>query len=293
MNYIYARFAIILALVVALTGCFNFPDGGNLNTSWSTGASKQQQDALYLVDTAIGECPQQARNQAPTTQALPSEFSFVNWNIYKQTNDGWNEQLSEFSENYDVVVLQEVKMGFLLNRLFSRYQLSWTQVEAFSIYDRSIGVLTAAKVSPLSACKNTLSEPWIRFPKSTLMTTYGWEGSEQPLLVVNLHAINFALGADEFNEQLLRAISVIKLHQGPVILAGDFNAWSNKRLAILQTLTEEADLFPITYREDVRTVAFGNPIDAIYYRGLRQISGTSMVTDASDHNPLVARFGPE
>lgn len=292
MNNIYARFAMTLVLAVSLTGCLDFPEGGNLNTSWSTSASIEQKDTPYLVNSSIGECPQQARNLARDFRALPVEFSFVNWNIYKQNNAGLNAQLNEFAENYDVLALQEVKMGFLLNRLFSRHQLSWSHVEAFSVYERPIGVLTAAKVSPLYACKNTLSEPWIRFPKSTLMTTYAWQGSQNPLLIVNLHAINFTLGADEFNEQLSAAISAVKLHEGPVIVAGDFNTWTNKRLFILQTLTKDADLFPISYSDDVRTVSFGNPIDAIYYRGLRQLSGTSMETDASDHNPLVARFGP-
>lgn len=293
MNYSLSRLVIFLTSILFLNGCFNIPDGGKLNTSWATESKSKSADYGYFIQDSAEQCPQQLNNPAQQVTSLPTEFSLVNWNIYKQDNEGWNKTLNKLASNNDLIVLQEVKLGFLMRQLFDRNQLSWTQVEAFNLYKQPVGVLTASKVAPLSACKNTLSEPWIRFPKSTLMTFYAWEGSEQPLLLINLHAINFTLGADEFNQQLSLVMQAVKQHEGAVILAGDFNTWTNKRLNSLKAMTEEAQLHEVMYGEDVRITAFGNTIDAIFYRGLRQLQGSSFESAASDHNPMIARFAPE
>ncbi|MGC3834797.1 hypothetical protein ACPSKX_11240 [Moritella viscosa] len=85
---------------------------------------------------------------------------------------------------------------------------------------------------------------------------------------------------------------MIRQHQGPVIMAGDFNTWTNKRLSRLIEVTASVELRQLVYQNDVRETAFGHPLDDIYFRGLQQISASSYETTTSDHNPIVARFGP-
>lgn len=293
MNYTVSRIAIISTFIFTLSGCFDIADIPKLNSSWQVAdATFEHSEQGNFVTDSMATCPVFINNTTVTNDELPAEFSITDWNIYKQEDDNWRRELTTLIEQNDLIVLQEAKLSFLLEQLMQQHALSWTQVEAFSVYNQSMGVLTASRVAPLSVCKQTITEPWLRFPKSTLISYYAWAGSDEPLLVANMHMINFTLGVDEFNQQLASVIAVIRQHDGPVIMAGDFNTWTNKRLEQLQAMTTSVELQPAVYQNDVRRTAFGHPLDDIYFRGMQQLSASSYETDASDHNPIVARFGP-
>ena len=295
MNYTFSRAAIIFTFAFSLSGCFDIADTPKLNSSWeATGSTSSKSEQFGFINDSTSTCPTFLTNNSTDIEqiSLPAEFSIVDWNIYKQQGDDWRSELTTLIEQNDLIVLQEAKLSFLLHQLMQQYGLSWTQVEAFSIYKQSMGVLTASKIEPISVCKQALAEPWIRFPKSSLISYYPWTGSDKPLLVANMHMINFTLGVDEFNQQLESVISVIRQHQGPVIMAGDFNTWTKKRLSRLIEVTASVELRQLVYQNDVRETAFGHPLDDIYFRGLQQISASSYETTTSDHNPIVARFGP-
>ncbi|MDX2320748.1 MAG: endonuclease/exonuclease/phosphatase family protein [Moritella sp.] len=293
MNYSFSRMAIISTLAFSLSGCFDIAETPKLNSSWDVAGvvSAPSEQGFFTSDT-MATCPVFINNTAVTNDELPVEFSIADWNIYKQEEDNWRGELTSLIEQNDLIVLQEAKLSFLLQQLMQQHALSWTQVEAFSVYDQSMGVLTASRVAPTSVCKQTITEPWLRFPKSSLISYYPWAGSDESLLVANMHMINFTLGVDEFNQQLESVIAVIRQHDGPVIMAGDFNTWTNKRLNLLHDMTTSVELQKLVYKNDARKSAFGNPLDDIYFRGMRQLSASSYATDASDHNPIVARFGP-
>ena len=304
MNNSATRIIILATLIFSLSGCFDIPDNAELNSSWPTQtAQRASDDDDGFITLDAPSCPQLLTNTQPSgdplvgaasqvQNQLPAEFNVASWNIYKQGGDNWLPQLEQLTSSHDLVMLQEAKLSFLLQQLFQRQQLSWTQVEAFSVYDQPMGVLTAGKVAPLAVCKQTVTEPWIRFPKSSLISYFDWAGSDQQLLVANTHMINFTLGVEEFNQQLTGMLAVINQHQGPVILTGDFNTWTNKRINELFALTDAAGLKPLNYSQDVRTTVFGHPLDAMFYRGMHLISASSYTADASDHNPIVARFAP-
>ncbi len=113
------------------------------------------------------------------------------------------------------------------------------------------------------------------------------------MLVVNLHAVNFELGMATFREQLNDLTALIHRHQGPVILAGDFNTWSDKREFWLNKLVGELGLQEAIPVPDLRRTAFGRPLDHLYYRNLDLVDVSSPATDASDHNPIMARFAAQ
>jgi endonuclease/exonuclease/phosphatase (EEP) superfamily protein YafD len=58
-------------------------------------------------------------------------------------------------------------------------------------------------------------------------------------MVVNIHAVNFSLGVDVYSKQLLPIGDQIAHHSGPVIMAGDFNAWSRPRMNALYRFARE------------------------------------------------------
>ena len=85
-------------------------------------------------------------------------------------------------------------------------------------------------------------------------------------------------------------LNYIKLHDGPVILAGDFNAWSRKRLNLLYNLTRSINLKPVNFAVDIRKTFLGRPLDFVFYRGLKLDAAKIINTAASDHNPLFVNF---
>ena len=134
-------------------------------------------------------------------------------------------------------------------------------------------------------------EPILRLPKSALVTVYPLPNARL-LMVVNIHAVNFSLGVDVYSKQLLPIGDQIAHHSGPVIMAGDFNAWSRPRMNALYRFAREMSLREVRFSDDQRRRAFGRPLDFVFYRGLSVHDASVLVTRASDHNPLLVEFSP-
>jgi endonuclease/exonuclease/phosphatase (EEP) superfamily protein YafD len=107
--------------------------------------------------------------------------------------------------------------------------------------------------------------------------------------VVNLHAINFTLSAEgAYREQLDGVRVELASHDGPIVLAGDFNTWSNDRLAAVEALARELGLVAVTFRPDARARFAEHPVDHIYVRGLEVVDAHAVAVTSSDHNPVFA-----
>ena len=79
-------------------------------------------------------------------------------------------------------------------------------------------------------------------------------------------------------------------HQGPMILAGDFNTWSEERLAIIEEIAARLSLTPANFKTDLVRKVFGYTVDRVYYRGLTLQVASIIEVSSSDHNPLWVRF---
>jgi endonuclease/exonuclease/phosphatase (EEP) superfamily protein YafD len=79
-------------------------------------------------------------------------------------------------------------------------------------------------------------------------------------------------------------------HTGPIVLAGDFNDWSQRRNDILSLVGQRLDLIPVQLTGDARSRYWGRPVDHIYYRGLEVVQAQAVKVTSSDHNPLLVRF---
>jgi endonuclease/exonuclease/phosphatase (EEP) superfamily protein YafD len=123
-----------------------------------------------------------------------------------------------------------------------------------------------------------------------VVTEYGLTNSDQTLLVVNMHVVNFTFGIHDFREQIQQALSVLTNHTGPVLLSGDFNTWHRRRAAILKEMTAEQNLRMVDFDEDHRKRFLGQPLDHVYIRGLEVLEATTRTVDSSDHNPMSVRL---
>lgn len=222
-------------------------------------------------------------------EALSGELEILSWNIQKASNEGWAEDLAEMTADIHLAFIQEASVQAqipqaLSTRLVQAFSAGYTTAE------QETGVMTLSASTPSLHCNFTAWEPWLGTPKATSVTEYPLLGREDRLLTINLHAVNFAFGLENFRQQFQSLAGVLTQHHGPVILAGDLNTWSGKRQALVDTFLEKFGLGPVAFEPDLRTTTFGRALDHIYIRGLQAKSARVIPVSTSDHNPLRVRL---
>lgn len=271
------RIPATLAAIAALSGCAVFDQQANVLSA------DVHTDPLTCSSQLVG-------SNRPTYAELDSaDIQLVNWNIQRGGDDQWLNDLQAVHGKPDLVALQEAPAP----------SNSWdigaaSQHHSFSPGYRTrrwlTGVMTVSTAEPLTQCNFMNVEPWIRSPKATVVTEYGLTNSDQTLLVVNMHVVNFTFGIHDFREQIQQALSVLSNHTGPVLLSGDFNTWHRRRAAILKEMTAEQNLRMVDFDEDHRKRFLGQPLDHVYIRGLEVLEATTRTVDSSDHNPMSVRL---
>ncbi|RUO37162.1 hypothetical protein CWE15_11405 [Aliidiomarina taiwanensis] len=221
------------------------------------------------------------------------EFGVLCWNTQKLTQTAaFQMELARLLQQYPslFLLLQEAKLNVNSNTHFP----SWSYAIAPNMQTkRSVfGVLTASQaaftdVQPRLTRKR---EGMIATFKSHMLSYHPLEG-DQSLLMVNVHAINF-VSANYF----LREMELLKFelldHNGPLIVAGDFNVWSRQRRHYLQAFCDSVGLRQ-AYMNDPQHIKTyrQHPLDFIFYRDLWLKEATAIDTSTvSDHNPIYARF---
>lgn len=265
-------------LTLGLVGCFEVPDQNHLVTAQGIvpGLDCQRPPLVALATTA-----------------LPREFGVTVWNLYKGQRKNWRKGMDSYAKGQDLVLLQESATRPDMLDWLRAGDFQWQQLQAFTQGGVSFGVMTVAKTPQAFVCGVRSPEPLLRIPKSGLVSLYPLQGDPDGVMVINIHAVNFELGMATFREQLNDLTALVRRHQGPVILAGDFNTWSDKRQFWLNKLVDELGLQEAVPVPDLRRTAFGRPLDHLYYRNLDLVEVSSPATDSSDHNPIIARFAAQ
>lgn len=242
-----------------------------------------------------GSC--QAADLYPVTDLLSqtqnvgdSEIRLVSWNIYKQKRDGWQNELQELIPRHDIVLLQEAFLEPSLLQLLEGEELYWQFNNSFSYFGVATGVLTASHTAPSHSCGVRIKEPITGLPKTLLISKYQLGDATPPLMVANLHGINLTTGTKTYEKQFMILYQLLKRHQGPLIVAGDFNNWSRERMAIVEAFKERMDLLQVELGSTNRTLFFGRAVDHFLYRGLTLQEKKTTPTESSDHNPFEVIF---
>ncbi|MCX8959218.1 endonuclease/exonuclease/phosphatase family protein [Erwinia psidii] len=226
-----------------------------------------------------------------TPLTMKSSLRVLVWNIFKQQRADWLSVLQNFGKDAQLVLLQEAQTTPELVRFATTHYLAADQVPAFVLPQHPSGVMTLAAAHPVYCCPLREREPLLRLAKSALVTAYPLPDGLM-LMVVNIHAVNFSLGIDVYSKQLGPIGEQILHHRGPVIMAGDFNAWSRQRINALYAFARDMGLEEVLFSDDQRRKAFGRPLDFVFYRDMSVTQSSVLVTRASDHNPLLVEFNP-
>ena len=228
--------------------------------------------------------------QAVTSgDALSGDLEILSWNIQKASNEGWAEDLAAMADDIHLAFIQEASVQAQIPQAMPT-PLVQAFAAGYTTDGLETGVMTLSSSNPSPHCNYPAWEPWLGTPKATSVTEYPLQGREDRLLTINLHAVNFALGLENFQQQFEALANVLSQHHGPVILAGDLNTWSAARQALVDDLAMEYGLNPVAFEPDLRTTVFGRPLDHVYVRGLQPDYAWSIPVSSSDHNPMRVRF---
>jgi endonuclease/exonuclease/phosphatase (EEP) superfamily protein YafD len=220
--------------------------------------------------------------RAPTS-ALPAEFALLSWNTHKQRHPRFEAELLRFEVGVDVVLLQEATQIRPVWSLLPS-ERAWTLVVAFE-YGRSeiaTGVATGSFARPLDeqVLLSPVREPLLKTPKSSLASWIEIDGEDHPLLLVNLHGINFRRAA-ALDAQLRTLDELLEAHPGPTVVAGDFNTWSVRRREVLAAFAQRHALVS-TFEGRPRPRLH----DDVYVRGLEIVDAEVLRSHSSDHDAL-------
>ena len=152
--------------------------------------------------------------------------------------------------------------------------------------NEATGTLIRTNATPSHQCSWKSYEPILRTPKTSLVTVYPIEDRNDSLMVINLHGVNFSWLLGTWKTQMNRVFEFARSHNGPVIVAGDFNTWRPARVKHIHALAAAQGLAQARYTEDNRSRPTGLPLDWVFTRGIRVRELSSEFSPLSDHNPI-------
>ncbi len=277
---------LLFALYLSVSGCVSIPDNLTVENQ------PHKFDLIPAEDLCQPESAYfpQLSTPAGSMGTKASIFRLLSWNIQKENRAGWEKDLERLSQNADILLIQEAHLTDELKTWLNRKPYYWHLVTAFEYHDIKTGVLTAANSEPDFICPQRAAEPLIRFPKTILITRYPLAHSHHSLMIANVHMINFAPDLTAFRKQVRQMTEVLSDHEGPMIVAGDFNTWSEERISIIETEAGRLALVPANFKTDAARKVFGYTVDRIYYRGLTLEEAVVVEVTSSDHNPLKVAF---
>ena len=274
------RLAVAAIALAALAGCATVSEK---DSAWIETEGKAQ-----LI--ALGCPPRQPLTATPGELPSDRELNVISWNIHRNADAGWEGDLARFASASDVVILQEATLTAALRAEFAKVGRVWTHADAWAFDGINSGVLTAAAAAPERACVQRAAEPLVSLPKSALIAWYRIRGRPEMLAVANVHAVNFTLDLTVYQRQIENVIDVLAPHQGPVILAGDFNTWSPVRVQVVRDAAARIGLTEATPLRGERSMFMGMLADYIFVRGFAVDDVWVESITSSDHQPIRAKL---
>lgn len=223
---------------------------------------------------------------------LPADFRLVVWNVYKG-GGAYSKQAQELKtlgQGADLMLFQDAtdQRDLTSNIKGARPDFHWTLAHGDqAATGRWSGVVTGSNVKPLKvvALRSKVKEPITETTRSILVSTYAVNGTSERLMVVNIHAVSYA-STEKFKQNLKQMEAEIKRHRGPVVLAGDFNAWRPERIQALKSVTARQGLKPVAMER-----ASVYLTDHVFTRGVK-VRASEELQDfsSSDQRPLAFDF---
>lgn len=261
---------------------------------------------MALTAACRGKGAVQVSEFSDPSRTLPANITVVNWNAQKGENPQFAPDLHRLleQEKPDIVFLQEATAD-----LFKPQQMGGYMAESWNYPwpgGRTVGVLTLSRVPPhrIKPVPTKYREFDVTAPKVSLVTEYPLANGET-LLALNVHLLNFEIWSlEKIRHQLEDLKTIVARHQGPIVMAGDFNTWSQAKLDLVKEITGEVQLKEVTdfpkgrttgdtgsvFWNDVLGVERDLPLDRVFLSGFIPIAARVLKYDTSDHKPILVRL---
>jgi endonuclease/exonuclease/phosphatase (EEP) superfamily protein YafD len=233
-------------------------------------------------------------NTAPQPALHPGAINILVWNVYKGNRAGWSKTYQRLAKNKDLLFLQEVFLDQnMLDVLEQDLPRSYLMATSFidQWYENvPSGVATASVSTPIDYdyLRSHSREPFAGTPKMGIYVEYDLINTDVNLLTANIHAINF-VGAEKMKAMLDRVEEKLSSHDGPIILAGDFNTWTEKKKGYLHDMVQRLGLSEVHFEDDHRTKLFSHALDWVFVKDLDVVaSRVHADSGSSDHNAIEA-----
>lgn len=234
------------------------------------------------VLTHLGDCQQ---------EPLPTRFQLFLWNIKKaEAKSKWVRDFEALAADSDMILLQEAVLDrYVPDTAKKQKGVCW--IFATSFFGKNnvpTGVMNGSSILPQKTVflRSPGREPITQTPKMTLISEFPLANSRESLIVVNTHGLNFVTDR-KHREQIEHVADHIRHHQGPMIVAGDFNTWNKDRQRQLDAILTRLNLKKLPIPNDTRSMK----LDHIYLRDLSVLSTTLFSEiESSDHKPIKAEF---
>src|SRR5262249_57170550 len=82
----------------------------------------------------------------------PARLRVVSWNLHKQADAGWQDELSRLAGRSDVLLLQEAGLTPELRDALARAGHEWLMASSFAYTGIEYGVMIAARARPSYFC---------------------------------------------------------------------------------------------------------------------------------------------
>jgi endonuclease/exonuclease/phosphatase (EEP) superfamily protein YafD len=231
-------------------------------------------------------------------QLMGPNIQVLVWNVFKCKKKGWHDDFQTLIDNKDLIILQEAILNSPFDSHFNQsLQHQWIMARSFKNLKTKIvtGVKTGSSVAAETHhfLASAHSEPISQTKKMLLATVYPLDVNGQSLLVVNSHLINF-VAFKKFKAHVDQVFQTLQHHLGPILLAGDFNTWSGKRLRYFNELAMSFGLQEVPMTRQPRLNHLLQHLDHVYCRGLSVVDA-HVHTDihSSDHFPISLSFRTE
>ena len=261
---------------------------------------------IALTISCRGQGATQVAEFSNQSQILPATITVVTWNAQKGENPQFASDLKLLleQEKPDIVFLQEANANFLIPEKMGGYLAEgWSYPWPGG---KSVGVLTLSRVPPtrIEPVPTQFREFDVTAPKVSLVTEYPLPDGKN-LLAVNVHLLNFEIWSlKKMRHQLEDLKTIMANHDGPIVMAGDFNTWNQKRLELVKEITRDAKLTEVTDFPDGRTTGdtkseFWNdvlgverdlPLDRVFFLGFNPTAARLLEYDTSDHRPILVKL---
>ena len=237
---------------------------------------------------------------------MPARITVVNWNVQKGKHPQLARDLKFLleQEKPDIVFLQEAKAD-----LFEPEQMGGYFAQGWRYPwpgGQTVGVVTLSRIPSvrIQPVPTKYREFGVITPKVSLVTEYPMPNG-QSLLAVNVHLLNFERwSVKKIRHQLEDLKSIIAHHSGPILMAGDFNTWNQKRLQLVKEIRQDTKLKEVTdfpagrTTGDTRSTLWNEvlgiekdlPLDRVFFLGFKPLLARVLNYNTSNHKPLLVKL---